>query len=320
MINNNQRDNQWASIPLGFPKHGQTIGVFGCTISVIGDIADLTPKEVNERLQKVGGFSESMVIWTKIQEAIPWIKFEWRGYTYDNAKVSANLPCLVEVDGTRIGGTKHWVLYIGNQRMYDPYTGVEKDTSYYPATGYCIIKKISEKPADTTDELKACLDIVHNKLIPELEGLRREYDAFKKTAAEDIKYRDDVIGTFDQKLKGAITDKEETDKILKALKEEDFQRVQSLAQKLLSRPDWPGITAEIDRLLTVEDQKRGIEKQLSVAEGEIKGLVIAKEELERRVNTVKSSVMPKTNGKGGENLWQHLLNPFRWIGQVFTKR
>lgn len=33
MKNNNQRDNQWASIPLvGFPKHGQTIGVYGLFI------------------------------------------------------------------------------------------------------------------------------------------------------------------------------------------------------------------------------------------------------------------------------------------------
>jgi len=272
MINNNQRDNQWASIPLGFPKHGQTIGIYGCTVSVIGDLADLTPKEVNERLQKVNGFSESMVVWTKIQEAIPWIKFEWRGTTYDNAKVASNLPCLVEVDGKRIGGTKHWVLYIGNQRMYDPWVGTEKATSYYPPTGYCIIKKIAEKPADSSDELKSCLHQLFGVVIPEKEGLQREYDAFKKTAAEEIKSRDDHIADIEQKVKAAETDKEQTDKILKTLKEEDFNRVQSLAQKLLARPDWAGITAEIDRLLVIEDQKRSVEKELLNANEKIRGL------------------------------------------------
>ena len=144
-----QRDERWANIKLG--TSNLTIGQAGCTITCIAMLADLTPDDVNNRLKVANGYANTnLVIWSKIKEAISWLEFEWRGYSYENTKVasaiSKNGSCLVEVDGTPIGGSKHWVLYIGNQKLIDPWDGKEKSTSSYQAIGYAIINKIGNKP------------------------------------------------------------------------------------------------------------------------------------------------------------------------------
>lgn len=161
-----QRDARWKDILLG-TSTTTTIGSHGCTITCVSMLADLTPDEVNRRLINVNGYAQTnLIIWSKIHEAIPWLEFEWRGYTYtadDNAKVLDAISkyggVLVEVDGKPIGGTRHWVLYVGNKRMYDPWDGKEKATSAYPTVyGYAIIKvqtQAGEQPP-MNDELSKC--------------------------------------------------------------------------------------------------------------------------------------------------------------------
>jgi len=161
-----QRDPRWANIRLGWgDTNTSTIGSHGCTITALAMLAGLTPKEVNERLIAVKGYAAhqntpktfNLILWSKIKEAIPWLEFEWRNYTYsgaaDNKRVAdaiaKNGGCLVAVDGSKIGGnTKdgHWVLYIGNQRMVDTWDGTEKPTTHYPATGFAIINKVGVPP------------------------------------------------------------------------------------------------------------------------------------------------------------------------------
>ena len=158
-----QRDPRWASQKIG--KSSSTIGLYGCTITAIAMIADLTPDEVNTRLTAVNGYQVDLILWSKINEAIPCLKFEWRGYQYDNAKVKKaideNGVCLVEVDFDGSIATprdRHWVLYKGSQRLCDPWTGREAATSKYPrTTGYAVIK-VYNKPEEssmTKDETNA---------------------------------------------------------------------------------------------------------------------------------------------------------------------
>ncbi len=152
-----QRDVSWRNILLGFSKT-TTLGTHGCTVTGLTMIAnyygyDLTPDVVNEKLKAVNGYANTnLIIWSKIEEALPGLKFEWRGYSYDNEAVKNALPCLVEVDGARIGNSKHWVAYLGNQQMVDPWYGNIKSTTYYPPTGYAIIRFVKESMPDTTDQ------------------------------------------------------------------------------------------------------------------------------------------------------------------------
>ena len=108
-------------------------------------LADVTPKYVNERLKAVNGYAYgNLVIWSKIPQALPSLVFVKRVNGYNNADVLANIPCLVEVDfdGTPRTDDRHWVLFIGNKRLNDPWTGKERPTSSYPILkGYAIFKK-----------------------------------------------------------------------------------------------------------------------------------------------------------------------------------
>ena len=110
-----QRDTRWVNEYLG--DSYTTIGDYGCTITALAMLAGLTPTQVNIRMKSCGGFQYNLVIWSKIVEAIPWLKHTWRQTNkYDNDAVKAAINqaggCLVEVNGAPIGGTVHWVLYI----------------------------------------------------------------------------------------------------------------------------------------------------------------------------------------------------------------
>jgi len=139
MIPLSQRDPRWKDIKLG--TGATTISSHGCLITCLSMLAGTTPDVVNEELKRVGGYQNgNLVIWSALDRTNLGLRFIERSRVYNNEKVSNNLPCIVEVDGSRIGAKQHFVLYIGNKRMIDPWFGREADTSYYPAIGYAIVK------------------------------------------------------------------------------------------------------------------------------------------------------------------------------------
>ena len=169
-MNNWQRNPEWINTKLG--TSNTTIGDYGCTISVIGNILGVDPVVVNDRMKAVSGFSNgNLVIWAKIEEAFPGIKIR-RVWSYDNADVLANVPhVIVEVPGAPIGGTgSHWVQFLGNKRLNDPWTGKERPTSDFPnPTGYCVITgtwTVPEQMANVTqkeyDETRLRRDELYN--------------------------------------------------------------------------------------------------------------------------------------------------------------
>ena len=158
----NQRDNRWGDIALGFSN--TKIRDFGCTITCIAMLVDTTPDVVNRELKRVGGFAQgNLVIWSKIPVAFPQLTFVKRVNSYNNDDVKANLPCLVEVDFDGSPNTfgNHWVVFIGNQRLLDPWVGQNRPTSTYKILkGYAVLtpkKKedniVSTGPETTTSEI-----------------------------------------------------------------------------------------------------------------------------------------------------------------------
>jgi hypothetical protein len=141
-----QRSWWWSWRKLGFSN--VTIGGYGCTVTCISMLAKMTPDKVNEALKKVNGFAfGNLVNWTKIHQAIPQLDFVWRNVGYNNVKVKQAISdygaCLVETWFDKSKKGKHWVLFVGNKRMIDPWTGQEMSTSTYPdLTGYAIIKPV----------------------------------------------------------------------------------------------------------------------------------------------------------------------------------
>lgn len=165
-----QRDLRWANIPLGFSQtyNPSLIGTYGCTITCLAMIIGTTPDVVNARLKALPpgvGFSGTLVVWSGIEKAFPGIKVR-RVWTYDNTDVLANVPnVLVEVPAYPIGGTgKHWVVFIGNKRLNDPWTGLERPTSDFPnPSGYCVL-------TGSWSQLPAGDDVKLNKIKQVVDG------------------------------------------------------------------------------------------------------------------------------------------------------
>jgi hypothetical protein len=136
-----QRDSRWKNQKFG---KDATIGVYGCTLTCIAMMLDITPDIVARKLDEANAFSGNLIIWQRVEKAFPQLKYVKRNKTYNNEDVKKNLPCLVEVDfdGTPRIDQRHWVLFKGNQKMYDPWTGKELSTSFYsPLIGYAIFRQ-----------------------------------------------------------------------------------------------------------------------------------------------------------------------------------
>jgi len=233
-----QRTNPNASDPLGFPKSGQTIAGYGCTITCIAMLSGLTPGEVNKRLQAVSGFSESSVLWGKINEAVPWLKFPDMGrhYSYDNELVkeaiSRNGGCLVEVDfdGTPRTDDRHWVLYVGNQRMYDPWTGTERPTAAYPIVkGFAILDVIGE-PTNMVE--------VEAKKFEELVTKSSKYDEFVKNGYDSI---ESVLETITRILNDEAGMKSGYENQIKKLTEQHALEINAAEKTIKSVTDKLGL-------------------------------------------------------------------------------
>jgi hypothetical protein len=137
-----QRDWRWALVKFGFG--GGRFKDYGCTVTALTGLLftvgyDLTPPQVAEKLRKVNGFSGDLLIWSKVEKAFPKVKFQWRFYKYNNTQVkqliSKGVPVMVEV---LLSGHRHWVLFLGDQKMSDPWTGKVLSTSTYTPIGYAV--------------------------------------------------------------------------------------------------------------------------------------------------------------------------------------
>lgn len=210
-----QRDPKWGNLFLG--TSNTYIKDYGCTITCIAMIVGTTPDVVNDRMKAVMGFANgNLVIWAKIEEAFPGIKIN-RVWTYDNNDVAANVGhVMVEVPATPIGGTgKHWVVYLGNQRLNDPWTGTERPTADFPdPSGYCILTgQWNATPTPTAptvnitqaelDQLRKDRDTNYNNFIADEETIKKLNAAIddknsqissQETEIKSLKYQLSVVG------------------------------------------------------------------------------------------------------------------------------
>lgn len=144
-----QRDKRWSNKKLGFSN--KTIGNYGCTITSLASLLSYVynekfyPDRVNDDLKSVGAFVGALVWWSKVEKAYPRLKWIKRAYNYNNKDVAWSVyvkktPVLVEVNGAKIGAPRHWVLFVGSQKMADPWVGKIESTSKYPTTGFSLFK------------------------------------------------------------------------------------------------------------------------------------------------------------------------------------
>jgi len=286
-----QRDPRWASLLLG--NSSLTIGGYGCTLTALAMVAGLTPDEVNRRLLAVNGFKGALVIWTKIQEAIPWLKFTWRGTTYDNDAVKKAIDkngfCLVEVDfdGRIISpNDHHWVVYKGEQRMIDPWTSTEKDTSYYSiTTGYASIDLIGKPPGNIPSvipEVPEPLQKYGKGSLTDLVSYIDEQNRFLTEARAEVSSLRQEIGTKNDVIEN-----------LGAQEKGFWDRISAQLPTEYTK-DEKGLTERLSYASSLEDKYTSVQKafdeaknkyvgDLSNAQAQILSLKTAVERLEKQV-------------------------------------
>lgn len=139
-----QRDWRWFWKKVGFGKGH--FGNVGCTVTALTSLLyvagyDLNPPQVAERLRSVNGFIGDLLYWAKVEKSFPKVKFKWRFYKYNNTEVKKlvdkGVPVLVEV---LLSGQRHWVLFLGDKMMSDPWVGKVVPTSKYTPIGYAQIE------------------------------------------------------------------------------------------------------------------------------------------------------------------------------------
>lgn len=174
----------------------------GCLITVLAECLGVSVEEVNNKLKslprvgegersytgfaKDGAGQEAWVVWSRIKEAFPQIDIR-RVWSYNNDDVIASLNAgarvVVEVDAGPIGqaGGKHWVRYVGDHKLHDPWTGTERPTSDFPnPSGYCVITgHFEEKKEEPKEEPKA-----EGQDIDEYSGLDLSNQESMKVAAQ----------------------------------------------------------------------------------------------------------------------------------------
>lgn len=143
-----QRDRKWANDKMG--ESGLTLHNYGCTVTSLASLLcalgyDETPKTVNRKLSAHGGYYKktALILWSAVSRIWTKLKFVKRAYNYNNLEViwyvyGKRIPVLVEVNGAKIGAARHWVLFVGDKKMIDPWYGRISVTNYYPTTGYTL--------------------------------------------------------------------------------------------------------------------------------------------------------------------------------------
>lgn len=244
MNNLSQRDPRWKDKKIG--TSNSTIGGYGCTLTCLSMQAGLNPDEFDHLMTAVGGFQGDLILWQKIHSAVPWLNFPDNGrhYTYDNDLVKQAIEkygsCLVEVDFDGITSTpsdRHWVLYIGNQRCIDPWTGNEVATSKYPIQkGFCIIevlpKPVSNSDEDMIDEEKRILDFIRINQISEGQ-LREGYGYVKDGTVERLNKEIKALKVSQKDMEGRMAQLEAD---AKAMQTEIIEKNKKINELQLVRP------------------------------------------------------------------------------------
>lgn len=198
-----QRDPKWANLTLGYGTG--TIGQYGCTITAITMLlnskgANLNPSQVNDKMKDAGAFVGNLVWWAKLPQAFPQITSVYKYYTYDNEIVKGLIkqgyPVVVCVDGTPIGSSQHWVLYVGDQTLLDPWDGKGKSTSTYKALEFVsmgVTAPVPEPPSDPCASLRDTVSTLNKDLLNSRIDTEKALNDLKSTNRELTEAKNKLI-------------------------------------------------------------------------------------------------------------------------------
>ena len=318
-----QRDLKWANEVLGTQG---TIGNLGCTITCISMLLGKTPSEVNQSIKNVNGYAQgNLVDWAKLPLAFSQIKSATRVRVYDNDQVKQaiekNGGCLVEVNGSRIGASKHWVLYIGGGQMYDPWFGTQKTTNYYPPTGFAVLEIVQstqefmqiEKSvfeslvtkSSAYDEMAKLgyinpksIELITNSLEENIRELKAEYDKFVLAIVAKLNPTGSLAPVTDKNYALQLVDE--------VLNEKDsIQKIQNIATMVCCYTIEKSLKQKEDEIAKttkeLEEENLRHERELGRLKQEIEDMEVKHtaqiESLKKRLETVSKSTTALKDSK-----------------------
>jgi hypothetical protein len=159
------------------------------------------------------------------------------------------------------------------------------------------------------DPLQACLDALHGPegVIKQKEALQRDHDEYKTKAESKI---NDLLRDKTVKENEAKQRREE----LKKFKKEDKERMERFADRLDCRGDWAAIEGAFEGFITLEDQKRIVEKELEGCHTrveELERLLEASKEARDTEKEVREVARKKKIDYSG--LWEAVKEPVRLL-------
>jgi hypothetical protein len=139
LVHYSQQDPKWKGEILGFGEAGDTIGFLGCALTsaamlLSGHGFHETPKSLNEKIKKAGGFAGAGIRWDAVSRTHPQVivKSNVSCINTDaplsqiDASIAAGQPVIVMVDSSPVQGLlTHWVLLAAKEGddylMLDPW-------------------------------------------------------------------------------------------------------------------------------------------------------------------------------------------------------
>lgn len=121
-----QRDTQWGEMTLG--RSTSKTKDFGCKMVSLAMMSYISPWECNQRLLTGGAFSGDLI---SDEAAATALSLTYSGKKLVGAIPSPTTPCIAEVDMSPAPGkTQHFVVWLGNGLIIDPWTGTKVVNPY----------------------------------------------------------------------------------------------------------------------------------------------------------------------------------------------
>lgn len=131
----------------------------GCTMTCLSMIAEKNPGDVNHLLSTQGGYWydaankrwTNLISWVSACNIINNLRFIRRDRAYDNQKALDAIAkygfvlAEVDFDGNPKTTGRHWIVLLGNKRMYDPWSvskHPESTSKYKEYTGLAVVEKL----------------------------------------------------------------------------------------------------------------------------------------------------------------------------------
>lgn len=140
-----QRDKRWADSFLGKTK--RTMAAVGCTTTGCSMCGTYFREVIlpGELCRKLDYTADALIIWASIGKVFRTMEFEWRFYTYDQARIDAALKHPLKTVLLNVDNGGHWVVALSRIPLTkkfwvaDPWDGKRK--VYGGVVGGTILRK-----------------------------------------------------------------------------------------------------------------------------------------------------------------------------------